>query len=85
MASELALSDPDGTQLSPAGASPWAIQLPPLSSSKGGPPQRTRQVTGKATRSRLWHAPLKRRIPKGPSHRPEGNGYGPGLTPRNLM
>src|ERR1700759_2393339 len=40
-----------------------AIQLPPLSSPRGGPPQRLDRGPGGPT-TRLRHAPLKRRTPK---------------------
>jgi len=44
------------------------IQLPPLSSPRDGPSQRTRSAP-RGTTTRLWHLPLKRRIPDGRSRR----------------
>ena len=58
------------------------IHLPPLSSPRGGPPQRSAQPVRalKVLRS----TPLKRRMPR-PVTSTEVNGYRPGLTPRNLV
>jgi len=54
------------------GDRPEAIQLPPLSSSRTGPPQKLVRQAVRPTTPRLQHAVLKRRIPRSPSRRPVG-------------
>lgn len=64
---------------------PATIQLPPLSSSKTGPPQRLVRQAVTPTTPRLQHAALKRRTPPGGHDDQLVDGYRPGLTPRNLV
>ena len=56
------------------------IQLPPLSSPRGGPPQ---ERVGRDGLTRLRHASLGRRMPYA-GHAPEG-GYRPGRAPESLL
>jgi len=56
------------------------IQLPPLSSPRGGPPQGR---VGRDGLARLRHASLRRRMPYA-GHAPEG-GYRPGRAPESLL
>ena len=63
-----------GTLIDPprGGDRPEAIQLPPLNSSRTGPPQELVRQAARPTTPRLQHAVLKRRIPRSPSRRPVG-------------
>jgi len=64
------------------GDRPETIQLPPLSSSRTGPPQKLVRQAVKPTTPRLQHAVLKRRIPRSRSHRPGGRRLPAAAYPR---
>ena len=56
--------------------------MPPLSSSRTGPPQKLGRQAAKPTTSRLQHTALERRTPRSRSHRPVGRRLPAAAYPR---